>query len=75
MPDRVSSNHEFLQSLRDWSGIYTMERQFGNEMKFRCSKRSAGWPSSGSATADMSLDLGLTWADAQVPVVTMRGGR
>lgn len=75
MPERVPSNHEFLPSLRDWSGTSTMKKESGNETNLCSSNSAATGPSTRSSTGRTSPDSGLILADAQVPVVTVRGGR
>lgn len=75
MPEQVPSNHEIAVYSLHWSGTSTVETLFGNDIDF-CWRTTFGMGRlAAPSSRRISLDMPLILADAQVPGVTVRGGR
>jgi hypothetical protein len=75
MPERVPSNHESLQSLGGWGGTSTRGKQSGNVPTLCRFVTSVTSPLTVFSSRRTPLDMALILADAQVPGVTVSGGR
>jgi hypothetical protein len=75
MPEHILSNHTSVQSLPYWSGTSTAEKLLGNVSTSCQCVTPATSPLTMHSSRRTSLDMALILADAQVPGVTVRGGR